>query len=620
MERRILRKQASDDEQDDDLVEVDKISFTSFASSDDGDLRMSVHESPVFSNYSDFKSASELSLHCRHRSVSDNELHLRVPSSSQLGDVLCDSPAPTTSESAEPDTALSVEQEAIAEPVAESSRASVFDLDWVDNLYFNSLGSLPEVVQEPYWKTLERELTALRQQDAGTSKDLEESNTYLYSLQLSLCATEEARWLNEMSKDPELSKLINEIDPKFPLAVNRMPCELEDFGPSTAEDSAVDHTSADPPVTCFNACDAFCVKPMFFAKKRRSFRRPRAQNGNPTKRPDPTWDELSLTALESFVEAEPIRDPRISSWIEEMIHHTDSLMSLPSTSQDNKVECNDGNVAQLPGGPEWTPLREEWIFTLWKSDSIGMFCSVKTILEAQNNRCSGCGIRVEKEYMKRVKYCDYYGKVFCQCCHQGSKSIIPARILHTWNFNEFAVSDLAFHFLTEIRDVPAINVCSVAPHIVEKIRVLKHVIVLREKLSYMWDYVKECPDAEETVTKCGNLRTLFTSLEQHLLHSLDLFSLSDLIRVHNKDMSALLEPIVYYAKCHIEACEHCKQYAATCVFCENGQELLFPFQLEKVYKCNTCGSLSHLKCQAKFRRKTSSDKGCKKCFQANKDR
>lgn len=52
-----------------------------------------------------------------------------------------------------------------------------------------------------------------------------------------------------------------------------------------------------------------------------------------------------------------------------------------------------------------------------------------------------------------------------------------------------------------------------------------------------------------------SLRTLFTSLEQHLLHSLDLFSLTDLIRVHNKDMSALLEPIVYYAKCHIEACE-----------------------------------------------------------------
>ncbi|ETN70271.1 hypothetical protein NECAME_04962 [Necator americanus] len=71
----------------------------------------------------------------------------------------------------------------------------------------------------------------------------------------------------------------------------------------------------------------------------------------------------------------------------------------------------------------------------------------------------------------------------------------------------------------------------------------------------MWDYVKECPDAEETITKYGNLRTLFTSMEQHLLHSLDLFSLSDLVRVHNKDMSTLLEPIVYFAKCHIEVCE-----------------------------------------------------------------
>ncbi|VDM71421.1 unnamed protein product [Strongylus vulgaris] len=67
MEQRILRKRVLDDEQDDSYVEVDNISFTSLACSDDDDLRMSVQQSPVFSNYSDFKSASELSLHCCHR-------------------------------------------------------------------------------------------------------------------------------------------------------------------------------------------------------------------------------------------------------------------------------------------------------------------------------------------------------------------------------------------------------------------------------------------------------------------------------------------------------------------------------------------------------------------------
>ncbi|KAK6034428.1 hypothetical protein COOONC_28063 [Cooperia oncophora] len=249
-----------------------------------------------------------------------------------------------------------------------------------------------------------------------------------------------------------------------------------------------------------------------------------------------------------------------------------------------------------------------------------MFSSVKVLLEAQNYRCFGCGIRIENEYIKRVKYCDYYGKVFCQCCHQGSKSIIPARILHTWNFNEFPVCDLALHFLLEVRDVPAIHVNVVAPQMVEKIRVLKHVIVLREKLSYMWDFVKGCPDAENTETKIGHLRTLFTSLEQHLLHTQDLFSLSDLIRVHNKDMSSLLEPIAHFARCHIEVCEHCRQFAATCVYCEDDKELLFPFQMEKVHKCASCASLSHIKCQAKFRRKVACQSGCKRCLKVDKDR
>lgn len=91
-----------------------------------------------------------------------------------------------------------------------------------------------------------------------------------------------------MSKDPELSKLINEvsyktfvpvvvedkcllqIDPKFPLAVNRMPCNLEGCGPSTAKDPLVDNISVETPETFFNPnSDSFCAKPVYFAKKRR---------------------------------------------------------------------------------------------------------------------------------------------------------------------------------------------------------------------------------------------------------------------------------------------------------------------------------------------------------------
>lgn len=34
---------------------------------------------------------------------------------------------------------------------------------------------------------------------------------YLYSLRIALGAMEEARWLNDVSKDPELSRLAHEV-------------------------------------------------------------------------------------------------------------------------------------------------------------------------------------------------------------------------------------------------------------------------------------------------------------------------------------------------------------------------------------------------------------------------
>ncbi|KJH51744.1 hypothetical protein DICVIV_02055 [Dictyocaulus viviparus] len=421
----------------------------------------------------------------------------------------------------------------------------------------------------------------------------------------------------------------SQIDPKFPLAVNGV-YETTAYADLSSVDNLETCSGGYSSIPSFDPVETTDAKSTNFCSKKRTSRRPwtikDADMECISRSMEHVWKKTILPILESFVDMEPLRDPRIAYWIEELTQTHENLMLLQGSPQ-KQISESCSSLNRVCENSEWVPLRESWIFTLWKSESI------KALLEAQNFRCSGCGIRVEKEYLKRVnifyicfffmqisRYCDYYGKVFCQCCHQGSKSTIPARILHTWNFNEFPVCDLASHFLTEVHDVPAIHINHVAPHIIEKVRVLKNVIMLREKLSYMWDFIKNCPDAEHTVTKYGNLRTLFTSLEHHILHSLDLFSLSDLIRVHNKDMGSLLEPIVYYARCHIETCKHCRQFAATCAYCEDAQEVLFPFQLEKVYKCSKCASLSHLKCQAKFRRKVSNQTGCKKCLRVHKDK
>ncbi|KAK6018502.1 hypothetical protein OSTOST_15906 [Ostertagia ostertagi] len=610
MERILSRKQELDD-QIEDMVEVDKISFTSFASSDDGDLRMSVQQSPIPSNFSDFKTASELSLHCQHRYViavkcpdSEDESASNSPSCSRV-DTSYPIPTPSCS---------TVDHDIVSDSVPKTcpiSSSFCIDHGWINNLYItNELPPLPEFVSdEPYWREMEREFIGLRLRDANVSKDLEESNTYMYSLRLTLAAMEEARWLNDVSKDPELSRLVHEyIDPQFPIAVNRIPESLGSDGSSTID---INGASGDCPsdILCptFEIKDDISAKPAFFRSMRRPSRRLRiAHNtvtGSPSRKPEPTWSEVASAALESFTNRETLRDERVSQWMDELVRSTDRLLSLPVPHRApvRKRLCRRMS-SRSSVESDWTPPRESWIYTLWKSE----------------------------------RYCDYFGKVFCQCCHQGSKSIIPARILHTWNFNEFPVCDLALHFLLEVRDVPAIHVNVVAPQMVEKIRVLKHVIVLREKLSYMWDFVKGCPDAENTETKIGHLRLEIIRSSEYVVFAItvfdlvgtaiycdsrsDLFSLSDLIRVHNKDMSSHLEPIAHFARCHIEACEHCRQFAATCVYCEDDKELLFPFQMEKVHKCASCASLSHIKCQTKFRRKVACQSGCKRCLKVDKDR
>ena len=60
----------------------------------------------------------------------------------------------------------------------------------------------------------------------------------------------------------------------------------------------------------------------------------------------------------------------------------------------------------------------------------------KVLIAKQNFRCAGCGTKIEQGYLKRFRYCEYLGKYFCHCCHTNSTSVIPAKILHKWDFSK----------------------------------------------------------------------------------------------------------------------------------------------------------------------------------------
>lgn len=65
------------------------------------------------------------------------------------------------------------------------------------------------------------------------------------------------------------------------------------------------------------------------------------------------------------------------------------------------------------------------------------------------------------EYIRRLRYCDYLGKYFCDCCHSYAQSSIPARILSKWDFKKYYVCNFSKHLLDSIWQQPIFNVSSI---------------------------------------------------------------------------------------------------------------------------------------------------------------
>jgi hypothetical protein len=286
-------------------------------------------------------------------------------------------------------------------------------------------------------------------------------------------------------------------------------------------------------------------------------------------------------------------------------HESQNLIPSRLPPPGDQVFIIDNRRLRVRG--TWAPPKRKFIFDLSEPRD------VQTCLTLQNERCAGCGMKFTKIYARRAKICSYYNKLFCQCCFSNEKIRIPARILHQWNFKEYSVSEFAYKFLTEYSDHPIYNVRAVNPDLYKKVKSLKKIRILRIKASHMWQYIQLCRIAETTITSNGILTTTFTSIPRRFLslEEVDVYSILDFEAVESGNLQEMLEPIVNVGKIHIEGCQECMQRSFFCSICFNQNDPLFSFQLEKVYRCDECGSLAHLKCFNRERRKD--DWSCGKC-------
>lgn len=238
--------------------------------------------------------------------------------------------------------------------------------------------------------------------------------------------------------------------------------------------------------------------------------------------------------------------------------------------------------SRIRGTEDWAPPRFQLIFTVHPAIKRDL------AVAAQNFFCAGCGTPVEPKFVKRLRYCEYLGKYFCDCCHSYAESCIPAHILVMWDFKKYYVSNFSKCLLDSIWHQPIVSLLNRSHSLYAKVKELDRVRETQEQLFHIKKLLKTCRFAESTLKE-------FEQVPRHLTEELHLFSLEDLVRVKKGMLAPLLKDTLKTSLTHVASCELCQGKGFICEFCQSAA-VIFPFQTATCRRCSACRACFHKQC------------------------
>ncbi|NWS10853.1 RUBIC protein, partial [Pachyramphus minor] len=279
-----------------------------------------------------------------------------------------------------------------------------------------------------------------------------------------------------------------------------------------------------------------------------------------------------------------------ASELEWLVPEHDAPQKLLPIPDSLPISPDDGEHADIyklrirvRGNLEWAPPRPQIIFNVHPAPTR------KVAVAKQNFRCAGCGIRTDPDYIKRLRYCEYLGKYFCQCCHENAQMVIPSRILRKWDFSKYYVSNFSKDLLSKIWSDPLFNVQDINPALYRKVKALNQVWLLRIQLFHMKNMFKTCRLAKDLLDS-------FDTVPGHLTEDLHLYSLSDLSATKKGDLVPRLTELLKAGSLHVDKCMLCQAKGFICEFCQNEDDIIFPFELNKCRTCEECKACYHKSC------------------------
>ncbi|XP_057370371.1 run domain Beclin-1-interacting and cysteine-rich domain-containing protein-like [Daphnia carinata] len=265
--------------------------------------------------------------------------------------------------------------------------------------------------------------------------------------------------------------------------------------------------------------------------------------------------------------------PMPQSW---PINPDDPFMQL----KENEID--EGQMTNLRGNSEWAPPRPQIVFAVYTSPNL------KVVMAKQNYRCAGCGMRVEPEHSHNFRYCHYLGRYFCTACHSNKTFVVPSRIFKKWDFRKYPVSNFSYDLLERMWFDPLFRLGYINPLLYRRCRQLNKVLELRLQLINVAEFLRICRFGSDVWEE-------FRKQAADWLEDPEIYSLYDLTRVNSGELFQILRQIVSNGMKHIIHCELCKARGFLCEKCHSS-EVIFPFQVDTVIRCNQCGSCFHRPC------------------------
>ncbi|KAJ0181315.1 hypothetical protein K1T71_003400 [Dendrolimus kikuchii] len=209
-------------------------------------------------------------------------------------------------------------------------------------------------------------------------------------------------------------------------------------------------------------------------------------------------------------------------------------------------------------------------------------------LDNQNYQCKGCQDLLGSTISK-AKVCAYTGEYYCSNCMDPNVFIIPARVIHNWDFKRYPVSKKSALFLLEFQHHPWIDMKKLNPKIYCGVSDMAQLQELRIQLNFLRAYIFTCrePVIEELQKRVWP--------REYLYDHVHLYTISDLAQIPNCSLALQLEKVVNFAKSHVIDCWLCSQKGFICEVCQD-PKILYPFETSTTYRCDDCSSVFHAKC------------------------